>query len=61
VISTQNGNVRMRRDLPAYIRLLERGALDPAPIITASYRLDDINTTLERSERLEDLSGVFVF
>jgi S-(hydroxymethyl)glutathione dehydrogenase / alcohol dehydrogenase len=61
VISTQNGNVRMRRDLPAYVRLLERGALDPAPIITASYRLDDINTALERSEQLEDLSGVFVF
>ncbi|MEU1518343.1 zinc-binding dehydrogenase [Streptomyces sp. NPDC005811] len=61
VLSTQNGNVRMRRDLPAYIRLLERGALDPAPLITSTYRLDDINTALRRSERLEDLSGVFVF
>jgi len=61
ILSTQNGNVRMRRDLPAYIRLLERGALDPTPIITSTYRLDDINTALERSEQLEDLSGVLVF
>ncbi|MFE9445861.1 zinc-binding dehydrogenase [Streptomyces sp. NPDC006602] len=61
VLSTQNGNVRMRRDLPAYVRLLERGALDPKPIVTTTYRLDDINTALARSERLEDLSGVFVF
>ncbi|WP_330347046.1 zinc-binding dehydrogenase [Streptomyces sp. NBC_00582] len=61
VLSTQNGNVRMRRDLPAYVRLLERGALDPSPVITSTYRLEDINTALERSERLEDLSGVFVF
>ena len=61
VLSTQNGNVRMRRDLPAYIRLLERGALDPKPVVTATYRLDDVNTALERSERREDLSGVFVF
>lgn len=61
VLSTQNGNVRMRRDLPAYVRLLERGVLDPAPVITSTYALDDINTALQRSERLEDLSGVFVF
>jgi len=61
LLSTQNGNVRMRRDLPRYIRLLERGGLDAEPIVTSRYRLDDINTALERSERLEDLSGVFLF
>ncbi|GGN33865.1 alcohol dehydrogenase [Streptomyces fuscichromogenes] len=61
VVSTQNGNVRMRRDLPAYVRLLERGALDAAPVLTSTYRLDDIDTALRRSERFEDLSGVFVF
>ncbi|WP_442542684.1 zinc-binding dehydrogenase [Arthrobacter sp. KN11-1C] len=61
MLSTQNGNVRMRRDLPRYINLLERGLLDAAPIITTRYGLDDINLALQRSESLEDLSGVFVF
>lgn len=60
VISTQNGNVSMGRDLPAYIGMLERGDLDASAIITSRYRLEDINTALERSEHFEDLSGVFV-
>lgn len=61
LLSTQNGNVRMRRDLPRLITLLERGVLDPQPIITNRYSLEDINVALRRSESLEDVSGVFVF
>lgn len=61
LLSTQNGNVRMRRDLPRYISLLERGLLDADPVITSRYSLDDINLALKNSENLDDLSGVFVF
>ncbi|MFT4468871.1 zinc-binding dehydrogenase [Arthrobacter sulfonylureivorans] len=61
LLSTQNGNVRMRRDLPRYICLLERGMLDAKPIITSRYSLDDINLALKKSENLDDLSGIFVF
>ncbi|WP_461173364.1 zinc-binding dehydrogenase [Arthrobacter sp. Z1-9] len=61
MLSTQNGNVRMRRDLPRYIDLLERGLLEAEPIITSRYGLEDINVALQRSESLHDLSGVFVF
>lgn len=61
IISTQNGGVRMRRDLPRYTRLLERGFLNPDPILTRRYDLDDINTALHRSDQLEDICGVIVF
>lgn len=60
VLSTQNGNVHMRRDLPRCVDLLERGLLDAAPIITARYQLDDINDALAASRSLEDLCGVIV-
>lgn len=51
----------MRRDLPRYTRLLERGLLDPEPILTRRYDVDDINLALMRSDQLEDVCGVVVF
>ena len=41
VLSCQNGNVRMRRDLPLFIGMLEDGRLDAEPIITSRYPLDE--------------------
>lgn len=61
IISTQNGGCLMRRDLPRYTRLLERGLLDPEPILTRRYDVDDINLALMRSDQLEDVCGVVVF
>ncbi|QZS56849.1 zinc-binding dehydrogenase [Rhodococcus opacus] len=61
IISTQNGNVRMRRDVPRYVRMLEQGLLDPEPIVTGRYRLDQINDALVASRDLRDLSGLLVF
>ena len=37
VLSCQNGNVRMRRDLPLFVGMLEDGRLDAEPIITSRY------------------------
>ena len=61
ILSSQNGNVRMRRDLARYVSLLEEGLLDPEPIITSRYRLDGINDALRASAELRDLSGLIVF
>jgi S-(hydroxymethyl)glutathione dehydrogenase/alcohol dehydrogenase len=58
VLSCQNGNVRMRRDLPRYIGLLEAGRVDAAPIVTNRYPLDAINDALAASADRSDLSGV---
>jgi S-(hydroxymethyl)glutathione dehydrogenase/alcohol dehydrogenase len=60
VISAQNGRVRMRRDLPRFIAMMEDGLVDPTPIITNQYPLDGINDALRASAEHRDLSGVVV-
>jgi S-(hydroxymethyl)glutathione dehydrogenase/alcohol dehydrogenase len=60
IISAQNGRVRMRYDLPRFIRMMEDGLVDPEPIITNTYPLDQINEALHASIDKRDLSGVIV-
>jgi S-(hydroxymethyl)glutathione dehydrogenase / alcohol dehydrogenase len=60
VLGAQNGNVRMRSDLPRFIRMLEDGWLDPEPIITRRYPLEGINDAMCASDEKRDLSGVIV-
>ena len=60
IISAQNGRVRMRHDLPRFIRMMEDGLVTPEPIITSTYKLDQINDALEASMDKRDLSGVIV-
>jgi Zn-dependent alcohol dehydrogenase len=60
LLSCQNGNVRMRRDLPLLVGMLEAGRLDAGPIITARYGLDQINDALSASAEKRDLTGVIV-
>jgi S-(hydroxymethyl)glutathione dehydrogenase / alcohol dehydrogenase len=60
IISAQNGKVRMRRDLPRFIRMMEDGLITPDPIITNRYTLDQINDALHASADHRDLSGVIV-
>jgi S-(hydroxymethyl)glutathione dehydrogenase/alcohol dehydrogenase len=60
LLSCQNGNVRMRRDLPLFVSMLEDGRLDATAIITARYGLDEINDALAASAEKRDLTGVIV-
>jgi S-(hydroxymethyl)glutathione dehydrogenase/alcohol dehydrogenase len=60
ILSAQNGNVRMRHDLPRFIRMLEDGWVTAEPIITRRYTLDEINDALHASAEKRDLSGVIV-
>ena len=60
VLSVQNGNVRMRRDVPACIRLLERGLLDASAILTHRYPLERLDDAREASKNHDDLSGLIV-
>jgi len=60
IISTQNGNVRMRSDIPRFARLIEEGKLTADPIVTTKYALDDINDALHASDEKRDLSGVIM-
>lgn len=60
IVSCQNGNVRMRYDLPRFIRMMEDGWITPEPIITSRYSLDQINEALHASAEKRDLSGVII-
>lgn len=60
ILSAQNGNVRMRHDLPRFVRMMEDGRVTPEPIITRRYTLDEINDALQASAEKRDLSGVIV-
>ncbi len=60
ILSAQNGNVRMRHDLPRFIRMMEDGWVDPEAIITRRYSLDEVNDALHASAEKRDLSGVIV-
>jgi S-(hydroxymethyl)glutathione dehydrogenase/alcohol dehydrogenase len=60
IVSSQNGRVRMRHDLPRFIRMMEDGLVTAEPIITRRYSLDEINDALRASAEKHDLSGVIV-
>ena len=60
ILGAQNGNVRMRHDLPRFIAMMEDGLLDPEPIITTRYPLDRIDDALHASAEKRDLSGVII-
>jgi len=60
VRSCQNGRVRMRRDIPRYVQMLEAGLVDARPIVTRTYPLEEINEALRAAEARENLTGVIV-
>jgi len=50
----QQGGLNMMRDLPRFVRLIERGQLDLVPIVTSTWRLDQVRQALQvLSDRTE--------
>lgn len=45
--SVQNGNLRMTRDISRFVGLMDAGRLDPAKVLTRTYRLDEINEAVD--------------
>lgn len=60
IVGVQNGMVRMRRDLPLYTSLMERGLVHAEPIVTTRYGLDGIDAALAASRDLTDVCGIIV-
>jgi S-(hydroxymethyl)glutathione dehydrogenase/alcohol dehydrogenase len=56
----QNGRCRFRRDLPRFIGLIEDGHVDPRPIISGHYGLDELNELADRAWARTELTGVVV-
>jgi S-(hydroxymethyl)glutathione dehydrogenase / alcohol dehydrogenase len=58
VRSCQSGNTWMSRDIPLFAQMIEQGRVDPLPVISRTYTLDDINDAALASEQRRDLTGV---
>jgi S-(hydroxymethyl)glutathione dehydrogenase/alcohol dehydrogenase len=54
VFSGQQGGLNMMRDLPRFVRLIERGQLDLKSMVTSTWRLDQVRQALQvLSDRTE--------
>jgi len=60
VEGSQNGKIRISRDLPRAIQLLEDGRIALEPLITGRYSLGDLTEAMERSLGYDDIAGVLV-
>jgi S-(hydroxymethyl)glutathione dehydrogenase/alcohol dehydrogenase len=58
VRSCQSGNTWMSRDIPLFATMIEQGRVDPGPLISRTYLLDEINEAAAASEERRDLTGV---
>ncbi|MFD2420727.1 zinc-binding dehydrogenase [Amycolatopsis pigmentata] len=58
IIGCQYGNTRNRWDLPRFATLLERGLLDPAPVLSKTFTLDEADQALRAALGHEVVTGV---
>ncbi|MQA09544.1 MAG: zinc-binding dehydrogenase [Pseudonocardiaceae bacterium] len=56
----QNGRVRMRRDVPRFLAMLDDGLGDPDRVISTRCTLDEINDVRERCYTRRELTPVIV-
>jgi S-(hydroxymethyl)glutathione dehydrogenase/alcohol dehydrogenase len=54
----QYGGAHIRRDIPRFASMMERGLVDPGPIVTRRYVLDEINEAFRAAEAREVITGV---
>ncbi|MFI1032860.1 zinc-binding dehydrogenase [Streptomyces sp. NPDC020951] len=59
--SSQSGGGRIKRDVPRYARLLERGVISTEHIITQVFKLDEVNAAIEAAEQRKVITGVVTF
>lgn len=60
ILSVQFGGVSVRRDIPRFVGLIERGDVDVPALLSGTFRLDDINTALDGQEDYSLLGAVVV-
>ncbi len=57
----QMGGMHPMRDAPRYVTMIERGAIDAAAVITATYPLEDVVAGFQRVADRTELGVVFTF
>ena len=60
VHSCQNGKVRMSRDIPRFVKMMEDGLVDATPILSRRYPLEEINEAARAADAREVLSSVII-
>jgi S-(hydroxymethyl)glutathione dehydrogenase / alcohol dehydrogenase len=60
VMGSTNGNTRLRVETPRLVELYQCGRIKLDELITARYRLDDINAAIEAMERGQALRNVIM-
>jgi Zn-dependent alcohol dehydrogenase len=59
-LSSQSGGGHIRRDVPRFARMLARGEIDPRPIASRLFGLDEINDAVRAARNRTVLTGVVV-
>lgn len=60
ILSVQFGGISVRRDIPKFVDLIERGAVDVPALLSGSFRLEDVNAALDGQEDYSLLGAVIV-
>ena len=61
VFAGQQGGLNMMRDLPRFVRLMERGLFDLKPLVTSTWKLDQIKDALQVLSDRTEMCPVVVF
>jgi S-(hydroxymethyl)glutathione dehydrogenase/alcohol dehydrogenase len=60
ILSVQFGGVSVRRDIPRFVGMIERGDVDVPALLSGTFRLDDVNVALDGQEDYSLLGAVIV-
>lgn len=61
LISGQQGGINMMRDLPRFVRLVEKGQLDLKSMVTSTWRLDQLRDAFQVLSDRTEMCPVVVF
>ena len=61
LISGQQGGLNMMRDLPRFVRLIERGQFDMQAMVSSTWRLDQLNNALQILSDRTEMAPVVLF
>jgi S-(hydroxymethyl)glutathione dehydrogenase/alcohol dehydrogenase len=57
----QQGGLHVMRDIPRYVKLIERGVIDAASVITRRYTLADARQSVQDTADRTIITGVVEF
>lgn len=59
--SSQYGGTHLKRDIPRYVRLIERGLYDAAALVTGTYPLEELEEAFQTVADRTNVAAVVTF